>query len=303
MKILSERKKFIDDLKAITGEHPVYTGMPRCAYTFRGIAVEKDGSITLSDDADMTFLESLITGGLITRDEEVSQLAEEVAPQPEEAEVAGIEEEVSEYVAALDHQPEEEEAAEELLTDDRPNRPRSVQPTISFPLNRHKANSICNLIFTIYSRGKLISKSTGGDFYASEELVEKLQRGLGCSEMNEVLSTIREAGPDALHGLSFKDDKVNFTGFPETEDSLCINAWTALAALINKNAIKQHHVRPKIVDDSNEKFALRTWLTRIGMNGSDLKAERNVLYKNLSDHTAFRNPEAQQKWIERRKND
>ena len=44
------------------------------------------------------------------------------------------------------------------------------------------------------------------------------------------------------------------------------------------------------------KFTFRTWPTRLGMNGSDLKAERILLYRNLSGHTAFRTIADEEKW-------
>ena len=78
-----------------------------------------------------------------------------------------------------------------------------------------------------------------------------------------------------------------------------VRAWTTLAASINKACIKQKHVRANRTDETNEKFAFRTWLTRLGMNGPDLKEERGILYRNLSGHTAFRTEADAQKWAAR----
>ena len=175
-----------------------------------------------------------------------------------------------------------------------------VKPEISFPLSQHRSESVCNLVFTIYSRGKLLTKSTGGDFYASDELVEELEREM-LRTVDKVVAKIHDMGEDALHGLSFQDGKVVFDGFPGTDDPLTVKAWTALSAAINRAAIKQIHVRPKEVDDTNEKYSFRTWLTRLNMNGSELKAERNIFYKNLSGHTAFRTPADEEKWKARQK--
>ena len=55
-------------------------------------------------------------------------------------------------------------------------------------------------------------------------------------------------------------------------------------------------MRAKEVNDENEKFTFRTWLTRLGMNGPELRAERNILYRNLSGHTAFRTSKDEEKW-------
>ena len=173
--------------------------------------------------------------------------------------------------------------------------PSLVKPCISFPLERHTPDSICNLVFTAYARGGLISKATKGCFAASDELVEELKSGKILNR-DDAIEIIREAGEDALKGISFEDGKVIFDGFPETGEPDEVRAWTALAAAINKACIKQKHVRPKKVDETNEKFAFRTWLTRLGMNGNDTKAERSILYRHLTGHTAFRTPADEEKW-------
>lgn len=50
-----------------------------------------------------------------------------------------------------------------------------------------------------------------------------------------------------------------------------------------------------------EKYALRTWLLRLGMNGPDFKETRKILMENLSGHAAFRTDEEAQKFLAREK--
>ena len=170
--------------------------------------------------------------------------------------------------------------------------------SIALPLNRHKPESICNLVFTIYAKGKLMSKATEGEFRASDNLVDTL-KSENFLTVKEVLETILDYGEEALVGLRFEEDKVIFDGFPETDDADKVRAWTELCAAINKTAIKQHHIQAKQTEEVNEKFAFRTWLTRLGMNGPELKQERSLLYRNLSGHTAFRTPADEEKWKKR----
>ena len=207
----------------------------------------------------------------------------------------------TESVQAMEIEGPEEEAPTatcyEDLIEHEPEPPEAIKPSISFPLAAHRAESIVNLVCSIYSRGNLLSKATGGVFSASEELVDSLQMVSGRAGKEEVLRIIRDEG--GINGVSFTEDKVVFDGFPETTDADAIRAWTVLSAAINKNAIKQIHVRAKEVDETNEKFAFRTWLTRLGMNGKDLRAERNILYRNLSGHTAFRTDKDEEKWKKR----
>lgn len=173
--------------------------------------------------------------------------------------------------------------------------PEPAKVVIALPMTGHRAESVCNLVFTIFTRGKLLSKSTEGDFFASKELVEDLHSG-NIVTIEDAVRTIVRAGEDALRGLAFRDMKVVFDGFPVTDDPDKIKAWTALAAAMNKAAIRQHHIHAKELNEPNEKFAFRTWLTRIKMNGPELKEERKILYQNLSGHTAFRTEADKEKW-------
>ena len=54
-------------------------------------------------------------------------------------------------------------------------------------------------------------------------------------------------------------------------------------------------VFPERQEPENEKYFARAWLLRIGYNGADSKAERNLLLKHLKGHSAFPNDEAAEK--------
>ena len=308
--LVNDRKKVVARMEKLTGEKSVYTRVPRCAYVLRGLVVEKDNTIVTEEGADIILLRKLINEGLVENPVGDDDLVEEPVDDEEPVgdddlveEPVGDEEPEEDsdpYASLIASETEEEEniplePEEEAITPSEAEG-ELVKPSISFPLEQHRAESVCNLIFTIYSRGKLISKSTGGNFSASEELVERLRSCSGITRPEEVIEMVHEEGADALQGLSFGDGKVTFDGFSETCEPVCIKAWTALAAAINKSAIKQYHVHAKVVDDTNEKFSFRTWLTRLGMNGPELKEERNVLYRNLSGHTAFRTARDEEKW-------
>ena len=254
--LAGDRKDVKAKLEELSGERALYTRMPRCAYIIRGIALEKNGEVTTEEGADMELVGKLIEAGLISGETEPAEV------------------------------PQEE-------TDTHSDEPQTVKPEISFPLEAHRPESIINLVNTVFSKGTLISKSTGGTFSASEELVSELQEG-HFFQTGDLARAID--GDGGLAGISFGDGRVTFDGFPETADPDSVKAWTALAAAVNSACISQKHVRAKRTDETNEKFAFRTWLTRLGMNGPEMKQERAILYRNLSGHTAFRTEEDGKKW-------
>ena len=105
----------------------------------------------------------------------------------------------------------------------------------------------------------------------------------------------------ALEGLKITTEKVTFTGFPTAPDHEHLTAFAQLAVLMNQQAISQKRIQAKDVNDENEKYALRTWLLRLVMNGPDFKETRKILMENLSGHAAFRTDEEAQKFLAREK--
>lgn len=307
--LASDRKTVVDRMEAIAGERPAYTRVPRCAYILRGIAVEKDGTVTTEEDADMEIISQLEAWNMIEAIREDAAVVETAEDTPAETDVGeadtdeGAEEE-SEIPETRD-EPEEEpgdSSETEAEMNDAQETPSQelVQPAISVPLNRHTADSIRNLVFTLYSKGSLMSKATQGRFGVKKEFVDELA-GLNLLRLEDALAAVREAPEGSIMGLTFEEDRITFDGFPATDDADAIRAWTALAAAINRNAITKKRVLARETDETNEKFAFRVWITRLGMDGSDLKEERAILYRNLSGHTAFRTPVDQEKWTQRQK--
>ena len=264
-------------------------------------AAEETGGETTEGHQEMAVGEQAAQGNISEGEasEKGTEEAAETAADPDE-EDTGEEAETGTEVTEEDDGTQDETSGEDgdPYADLEEQEIRAAKVSISFPLEKHTPDSICNLVFTIYSKGGLISKATQGTFQASEALVEALQSG-SIIRKEEVLEAIKSAGKDSLQGLTFEDGKVTFDGFPATDDPDVRKAWIELSTAINKTAIRQNHVRPKKTDESNERFAFRTWLTRLGMNGADLKAERNILYRHLSGHTAFRTAEDQERWTKR----
>lgn len=283
---VEDKKTLVNRLGELTGEKPRYTYMPRCAYECGPYTVEKNGDLLAEDGADDSLLQTLLDEGLVTGSLEA-----------EEAEAAETEpaEDTSEESMQENMEDAAEENAEESAETTEPaedaNKPDSL--TISLPMAHHSVDSLRRLINLIYSRGPLLTKSTGGAFGCDRELVTALDEA-GIVKMEELISMVTEHG--GLTGLTFEDGKVNFTGFPMTDDPDRSKAFMQLASLMNKHAIEMKWIQAKEVNDENEKYAFRIWLLRIGMNSDEYKTTRKVLMQNLSGHTAFRTKAEEEKW-------
>ena len=279
---VEDKKILVNRIGELTGQQPRYTFMPRCAYEIGVYTVERRGDLVVEEEeADETIIQTLLSEGLIregVREENRVETMIEAATAE-----AAVEEEGT---AEPEPIPAEENVGPDMLT-------------ISLPMTRHSAESLRRLINLIYSRGPLLSKSTGGRFGADKELITALDDTGVISSTADFISQVKEHG--GLTGLSFEDDKVNFTGFPLTDDPERNTAFQQIACLMNKHALEQKRIQAKVVNDDNERYAFRIWLLRIGMNGDEYKVGRRILMENLSGHTAFRTKDEEVRWKARQK--
>ena len=200
---------------------------------------------------------------------------------------------------------------------------------VAFPLYKHTPTSIINLVCMLHSRGPLLSKATGGKFSASKELTDALldsgifvrvkdvvkfiddfaTPSLATTDATSAGTVNTETVPDEitpddverrdLIGLRFENDRLILDGFTNVPDEAHTRTFTHLASAMNKMALKQKRVQAKKVDETNEKYSLRIWLTRLNLNGDEYKEDRKILMENLTGHTAFRTEAEKEKWTKR----
>ena len=304
----SERKALAQKIAEIMGVDVEYLGVPSCAYRIDFFTVSKDAVLSFNDRSDTEIVEIVLdglaeagyVGETITFPEGMETEAD---AEPEQNTSDALEEETP--ADTEENAPDTGETAELEGSADDPETETDGYPldvTVSLPLADHTVQSLKNLICTIYSRGALLSKATGGTFSAGKPLTDALDEHEFRS-VPELISFIREweeTNPE-LQGIRFADDELIFDGFGAAPDADHVQAFTDLASAINTMALTQKRVQAKDVDDSNEKYAMRVWLVRIGFGGAEHKTDRRILMENLSGHSAFRNDEEKTKWMERQK--
>lgn len=277
-KNIEERKVLVRRLGELTGIAPHYTKVPRCAYEIGAYTVERDGSLTVEEDAaESGILATLKEEGLIKDTEGI------LGASPEENAEAAQQEQTEEMM------PEEE-------TPDTA-REEPLEMAVSLPMGGHTGNSLRNLVNMIYSRGPLLGKATGGNFHVEKELVDALQEDSCIATVQGFLKTMTDytEAHGGMEGLKITEEQISFTGFPVPADKAHADAFCHLAALMNGMALSQKRIQAKEVNTDNEKYAFRIWLLRLGMNGDDYKSTRKALMENLGGHAAFRTPEEAEK--------
>ena len=174
---------------------------------------------------------------------------------------------------------------------------------IEVPTNGHSGKTLVNLARILFCRSQLINKAIGcnGAFHINERFLELLDEQPP-ETIEDFLQVLELAGwNDINEGIEFSSESIGFFGFPKTEDSDRVRAFTDLVELINKMAISKKRILMERSDNSNEKYAFRVWLLSLGMKGEKYKMTRKVLLENLSGHSAFRTKEQEEAVKEKNK--
>lgn len=325
---IENRKVLVSRLMALTGLHSQYTFMPRCAYIVGKYTVEKEGTLVIEENTDPEIIQTLLDEGII-RDEDAPQTETtcEAVPEQEEetsdpvevteeedqpdeepaatAEESSVAEEPSEDSEPAEETAEEDSAdeddsteEEEPIPEEQPSTEDVDELTISLPMAGHTAQSIRNFLNLMYSRGPLLNKAMGTSFSVSNSLLDALEQAT-TRTVDEMLDKLEEyrlgAGDTGMTGICITAEKISLTfAGPLTKDK--VSAYTELCSAMNRMAVTQKRIQAKTVNDANEKYALRIWLIRLGLNGDEHKALRKLLMQNLSGHAAFRTAEDAEKF-------
>ena len=271
-----ERKDLVRRISELTGNGLIYTRAPLYAYEGSGFTVTREGGLKADDTADKSVIETLFAEGLIIADDGAAVPA--VTPEGETESPCG---------ATEAPQCEDNEGSGLMA---------------ALPLDGHTGATLRNLVNLFYTRGKLINKALGTDFRIEKELTEVLRDEENVLTVDNFLKAIADfeaAHGKAIDGLSISEERITFGPFADDMGMDEFKTFAVLAELMEKQAMEQKRILAKDIEDENEKYVLRIWLTRIGMNGPGFKKERKVLMRNLSGHSAFHTKEEEERWKKR----
>lgn len=88
--------------------------------------------------------------------------------------------------------------------------------------------------------------------------------------------------------IEVTDNTVKFPWFVECSADEC-KAYTHFVSALCELAANAKRVTAKEKETDNDKYAFRCFLLRLGFIGSEYKAERKILLRNLTGSSAFRN--------------
>lgn len=88
--------------------------------------------------------------------------------------------------------------------------------------------------------------------------------------------------------IEVTEDKISFPWFNPQGDEALVRAYTKFITALCDMAKEQKRVTAKENPVSNEKYAFRCFLLRLGFIGDEYKAERKILLRNLEGSSAFK---------------
>ena len=253
----TDRKALAKALADKLGTTAKYIGPPTFGYQVGDYIVDRDGNIEGEDfEALRDFLQSI---GCFP-EEETEPAGEQTEPETETSD-SGAQDQVS----------------------------------ISVPADDLTPTQMKNLIFTLFTKQYLIGKMTGGDLLnIPDNLIARLMENTP-ETMEDFKALLDAAKEDGLTGFEFAEGKITLTYAAHQDEPERNMVYAMLTARILKAAKEATRVFPERQEPENEKYFARAWLLRIGYNGADSKAERNLLLKHLKGHSAFPNDEAAEK--------
>ena len=114
--------------------------------------------------------------------------------------------------------------------------------------------------------------------------------------VNAKATLMRKAlGADRLD-IEVTENTISFPWWDTLPESQDTQAYMGFITALCSMAKEAKRVLAKEAEVESEKYAFRCFLLRLGFVGKDTKAERKILLRNLSGHSAFRNKAEEEKF-------
>ncbi len=157
-------------------------------------------------------------------------------------------------------------------------------------MNGHTGATLLNLVNMLSSKQNLLIPALELNTTLVDEEFANAMNAVKINSLKDFKAAYQLAGPELCKGITFDFDTglfaLHIKGDDLNDDKT--HAFADLAVFINKNAKVLKKTSPKPAQVDNPKYALRTWLIRLGMNGEAFKRSRKVLLENLEGSSAFR---------------
>ena len=263
------RKEIVAELETKWGVKAKYLGAPSFAYEVGDYRVDRSGEVTC-----------------------IAELAEEL-PAFEDLQMTESEELSLGKKRHEDVQDESGMRAADCLESIESD---AAYPACAFLLEGFSPAMLRNLLNMLASKEKLITAALAleqpmiGAHLAEEIEVRKIGDVDGFISVWHELEQGR--APGVKLNAATRTLRLEMPKQAPTEKEM--EAFSVLMVFMVNFAKSIKSASRKPAQHENPKFAFRTWLTRLGMNGDEYKAVRKVLLAKLAGNSAFRSPKREE---------
>lgn len=162
---------------------------------------------------------------------------------------------------------------------------------IHVPTENMDAAALTNLVFLLKSKQYLLNRVTRHTTFG---IPDELAQALGAERPETPEAFMERYSQYETKGLTFTTTDVSFS-FPLDADGAKNRAYAEVAAFMVKAAQEATRISWAERKPENEKYYLRCWLIRLGLNGMGAKESRKALLAGLNGHVAFKTKEAEER--------
>lgn len=213
----------------------------------------------------------------------------------------GVEIPIERILQGYEEAPKElEPEQKELEPESKANKEQVRRETLELSLEGHTPNSIRNFINVISSKQRLIALAMETPWHpigtGTEEDWNPLQRGVAAELAAQKFETLQDLAvalnelKPRMPGMEFdlSGDRPSVRINLEDVDDVKAEAVRKLLEATLSFAKTLRHASFKETQEDNPKFAMRTWMIRLGLNGPEHKETRKVILGALEGNAAFR---------------
>ena len=273
-----ERKALVEALSEITFSEAAYAGAPTFAYRVGDYTVDKNGVIfyppTLAQEAVALVVEKLKERGFTPEGEAQADLPEEDVPAEIPAETPDVAPE-----AATPAQPEAEamEAAEGAKTPDTAEEvgaaPAGDDESTDTQKDTPAVAEAEDNKFTVSIPRKTLT----------DDALERLKLIVANKEVLFKRAVMAAALP-----IEVTEEEIAFPWFTITGVDGEAAAYAQFITALCQMASEQTRILDKPYDGDNDRFAMRIFMVRLGMKGTEFALARKLMMKPLAGNSGWR---------------
>ena len=289
-----ERKRLAQALGAILLWEPVYQGAPSFGYAVGNYTVDRNGTISCPDSATPEIVSQIISK--LTGEGFTPEVSGHTIPAEVPAETPDV---APEAEAEAMPEAEASEANVGAETPDTAAETAGEGPSVGIPetaepeVNQSAAASATEDDHPVENAADESNAETTEDetkltvSIPRDKLPDDALARLRIMVSNKEVLFKRALLVDALP-IEASEDMVSFPWFTLTGTAGEGEAYAQFITCLCKMAVEQTRVLDKPYDGDNDRFAMRIFMVRLGMKGTQFALARKLMMKNLTGNSGWR---------------